>query len=74
MVNTRLKLGEYEGWVIIEGQEIEHYAIEVNEETMVASCWIASTAGKVNVRFLSKRRWNHQHSLGVCVALRCERA
>ena len=47
MVNTRLKLGEYEGWVVVEGLDIEHYAIEVNEETKVASCWIASTAGKV---------------------------
>ncbi len=47
MVNTRLNLGQYEAWVIVEGQEIEHYAIEVNEETKVASCWIASTAGKV---------------------------
>ena len=47
MVNTRVKLGEYEAWVVVEGQEIEHFAIEVNEETKVASCWIASTVGKV---------------------------
>jgi hypothetical protein len=69
MVITRLKLGQYEGWVIIEGQEIEHYAIEVNEETMVASCWIASTAGKVNVCFISKRRGIHQIIWCLCSTL-----
>jgi hypothetical protein len=47
MVNTRVKLGQYEAWVVVEGQEIEHFAIAVNEETKVASCWIASTVGKV---------------------------
>ena len=48
MVCTRLKLGEYEAWMVVEGEEVEHYEIRVNEETKVATCWIASTVGKVN--------------------------
>ena len=47
MTNTRLKVGEYEAWLVVENAEVEHYGIDVNEETKVATCWIASTAGKV---------------------------
>ncbi len=47
MVNTRLKVGEYEARIVVEGKNIAHYGIEVNEERMVATCWIPSTAGKV---------------------------
>jgi hypothetical protein len=48
MVNTHLKVGDYEAWVVVENDEVEHYGIEVNEETKVVTCWIASTAGKVS--------------------------
>ena len=47
MVNTRSRMGDYEAWMVVENEEIEHYGIEVNEETKIATCWIASTAGKV---------------------------
>lgn len=57
MVNTRVQLGQYMAWVVVEGQEVEHYDIEVNEENKVASCWIASTAGKVMVSSLYKTYW-----------------
>jgi hypothetical protein len=53
MVKTRVKLGKYEAWIVVENQEIEHYEVEVNEESKVATCWIASTAGKVvSIRFI----------------------
>jgi hypothetical protein len=54
MVKTRVKLGEYEAWVVVENQEIEHYGVEMNEESKVATCWIASTAGKVVSHVLSR--------------------
>jgi len=43
----RLKLGQYELWVVVEGEEVEHYATEVDEEAKRATSWVASTAGKV---------------------------
>ncbi len=47
MTNTRLKLGGYEVWIVVEGEEVEHYAHEVDEEAKIATCWIASTVGTV---------------------------
>ena len=47
MVQTKLKIGDYEAWVEVENQKIEHYGIDGNEETKVVTGWIASTAGKV---------------------------
>jgi len=49
--------------VVVEDQEIEHYGIEVNEETKVATCWIASTAGKRFGLWVAKR-----HADFECVA------
>jgi uncharacterized protein involved in high-affinity Fe2+ transport len=48
-MTTRLKVGEYEAWLVVENAEVEHYKIEVDEQTQIATCWIASTAGKVRV-------------------------
>ena len=49
MVQTRLKVGPFEAWVEVEKQRVEHYDIDVDEESkiQVATAWIASTAGKV---------------------------
>jgi len=53
MVQTRLKVGNYEAWVVVEKEEVEHYSIEVDEEENLATCWIASTAGKVSLSYFS---------------------
>lgn len=51
MVQTCLKVGEYEAWVVIEGEKIAHYGIEVDEKRMVATCWIPSVVGKVRTLY-----------------------
>jgi len=37
--------------MVVKNKEVKHYGIlyeiEVNEKTKVATCWIASTVGKV---------------------------
>lgn len=47
----RSKIGGYEAWMVVKNKEVKHYGIlyeiEVNEKTKVATCWIASTVGKV---------------------------
>jgi len=44
---TRMTLGDYEVWIVVEGQEVEHYGIEVDEAASVATCWIASKEDQV---------------------------
>lgn len=44
---TRAKIGNYETWVSIEKNPVEHYKIDVNEDTKTATCWVASQEGKV---------------------------
>jgi len=53
MVQTQLNVGGYEAWVVVEDEKIEHYAIDVDEEEKLATCWIASTAGKVSLSYFS---------------------
>ena len=49
----QVRLGDYEAWVNVEGKRVTHYGIEVDEAKKVATCWIASTAGKVSaIHFL----------------------
>lgn len=53
MAQTRLKVGVFEAWAVVENEEVEHYHIDVNEEEKLATCWIASTAGKVSLPYLT---------------------
>jgi len=52
MAKTRMSLGEYEVWIVVEDQEVEHYGIEVDEAARVATCWIASKEGQVHFQLL----------------------
>jgi len=47
MAPKRMTLGEYEAWIVVDGQEVEHYGIEVGDTGKEVTCWVASTEGKV---------------------------
>lgn len=46
--NTSLACGGYNARVLVDGKEVPHYSIEVNEEKKESICWIASESGKVD--------------------------
>jgi len=52
MATTRMSLGDYEVWIVVEDQEVEHYGIGVDEAASVATCWIASKEGQVHLQLL----------------------
>ena len=54
---TCIEFREHGARIMIEGREIEHYAIHVDPAKKEVSCWIASEANKVreslfNIDFL----------------------
>ena len=42
-----MTLCDYEAWIVVDGQEVEHYGIEVDDTSKEVTCWVASTEGKV---------------------------
>ncbi|KAF9534000.1 hypothetical protein CPB83DRAFT_844928 [Crepidotus variabilis] len=46
MSSKRLSLREYGAWITVDGQEVEHYQVKVDENRNLVTCWIASTEGK----------------------------
>jgi hypothetical protein len=59
MPNNRIKIGKYEAWVVVEDENIELYKIDINEESKVGTCWIASTTGKVRYILLSQLLYDY---------------
>lgn len=49
MSETSITFGEFGARVMIEDEEVPHYAISVDPVKKEVSCWIASEAGKVRV-------------------------
>jgi hypothetical protein len=47
MPETCIRFGKHGARVMIDGEEVEHYAIHVDPAKKEASCWIASEEGKV---------------------------
>jgi hypothetical protein len=48
--------GQFEAWVTLDGPDgarREEYAVEVNEQEKLVTCWIASEIGKVRPLTLS---------------------
>jgi hypothetical protein len=48
MPETCINFGEFGARVMIENEEIQHYATHVDPAKKEVSCWIASEAGKVS--------------------------
>jgi hypothetical protein len=47
MPENSIRFGEHGARVMIEDEEIEHYAIDLNPAKKEVICWIASEEGKV---------------------------
>ncbi|KAF9534002.1 hypothetical protein CPB83DRAFT_419356 [Crepidotus variabilis] len=56
VLNIHMKIAGYEVSVSVDGAEVEHCKIEVDEEKKTATCWVASEEGK---RFALKGRKTH---------------
>ena len=44
--------GQFEAWIILDrpdGAKREEYAVEVDEQRKLVTCWIASEVGKVRL-------------------------
>ena len=53
MPETCITFGEFGARVMMENNEVEHYAMQVDPVKKEVSCWIASEAGKVRQIILS---------------------
>jgi hypothetical protein len=47
MSETCIRFGEFGARVMIEDEEVQHYAMHIDPVKREVSCWIASEAGKV---------------------------
>lgn len=47
MSETCIRFGEFGARVMIEDEEVQHYAMHIDPAKKEVSCWIASEAGKV---------------------------
>jgi hypothetical protein len=53
MPETSIGFGEFGARVMIENNEVQHYASHVDPTKKEVSCWIASEEGKVREPFFS---------------------
>jgi hypothetical protein len=53
MAETCIRFGEFGARVMIEEEEVPHYAMNIDPAKKEVSCWIASKEGKVRESSLS---------------------
>lgn len=53
MLETSIAFGEFGARVMIENNEVQHYATHVDPVKKEVSCWIASEEGKVREPFFA---------------------